>query len=129
MVAWPILSLLALAWLSEAGGDISEYDVARYQANALWVSVVVRTSIAFLVGWWGTRGVTENPIKQGAAIGILMLASTWLWTLLLARPINLVDVLLLTPDIAAATAGAVFAWSSKHSASASISGQPSSSES
>lgn len=105
---WTIISLLALAWLAEAGGGLSDSDVARYQANALWVGVVLRTSVAFLAGWWGARGVLDNPIKQGVTIGLLILGLTWLWTLVLARPISLVDVLLLSPEIAAATAGAVF---------------------
>lgn len=108
---WLILSLLAVAWLAERGGRLSDADFALYRANAPWMSVLLRTSTAFLAGWWAARGGVAGTIKYGLLIGALIAVSSWTFTLVLARPLDLSSVLFASPVVVGAIAGVAFARS------------------
>ena len=95
--------------VTAARGEIGESDAALFQQYLPWAALAVGLSTAFLAGWWGTRGVRDDAVRQGLLIGTLIFAFSLLSIAVLGGKPAAESVVLNSLDVGAAILGALVA--------------------
>ena len=95
--------------VTAARGEIGEADAELFQRYLPWGALAVGLSTAFLAGWWGTRGLRADAVRQGLLIGTLIFAFSLLSIAALGGEPAAESVVLNSLDIGAAILGAMFA--------------------
>ena len=95
--------------VTDARGKVSESEAALFQRYMPWLALVAGIGTAFLAGWWGTRGLRDDAVRQGLLIGTLIFAFSLLSIAVLGGEPNPESVVLNSLEIGAAILGAMFA--------------------
>ena len=114
-ILFMIISLLAVAWMDETRGEFSASEVGTFEGVLPWLSLLLRTTTAFLAGWWGARGLGSEAAKQGLLIGVLIVGLSIVWITILGGVADAWSVLYMIPTVAATIAGSAVAGLRSHS--------------